>query len=228
MRKYRLLILITLPLFAAGFAVMVSLGVRAAGAAGLVSPDSIDKPFPVAIVPGAAVWGRWTLSHVLEDRVLVAIRLYRAGRVKKLLFSGRHDREDYDEVNAMRRYAMERGVPAADIFLDHAGFTTYQTLYRARAVFRVERALIVSQRYHLYRALYIAGALGIAAKGVASDLRPYVNIDWYRLRDFFARIKAWFQAGVFRPLPDHLGRPHPVTGDGRSTHDMPPAGPSIR
>lgn len=201
-------------------AVTVSLAVRASGARWILPAGGVPERFPVAIVPGAAVWGKTTLSHVLEDRVLTAVRLWKEGRVKKLLFSGRHDGHDYDEVNAMRRYARRLGVPPQDIFLDHAGFTTYQTMFRARVVFRVTVAVVVTQRYHLYRALYIARTLGIRAWGLPADRRPYVNISGYRVRDFFARIKAWLQAGVFRPQADHLGAPYPVSGDGRSTHDL--------
>ena len=116
--------------------------------------------------------------------------------------------------------AVARGVAPGDIFLDHAGFTTYQTMYRASAVFRVRDCLVVTQRYHLCRALYIARQLGLEAWGVAADRRPYVNGGWYVFRDFFARIKAWLQAAVFRPQPKYLGREHPVTGDGRTTHDQ--------
>ena len=196
----------------------ISCGVREAGAAFFMS-DKDSHRFQVAIVPGAGIWGKWRLSHVLKDRVLTAIRLYKAKRVRKLLFSGRHDTKHYDEVNAMRRFAILRGVPPRDIFLDHAGFTTYQTMYRAVSVFKVKRCLIVTQKFHLYRALYIARQLGLDAWGIVADRRQYINGVWYAFRDFFARVKAWIQAGVFKPLPKYLGRPHPITGDGRSTHD---------
>lgn len=220
MTRPRLVAVVLVPILLLAGGVTVSLGVRASGARWILPVAGAPTHYPVAIVPGAAVWGKETLSHVLEDRVLTAVRLWKEGRVKKLLFSGRHDGHDYDEVNAMRRFARRQGVPPQDIFLDHAGFTTYQTMYRAREVFRIETAVVVTQRYHLYRALYTARSLGIRAWGEVADRRPYVNISGYRVRDFFARIKAWLQAGVFRPLPDHLGRPHPVGGDGRSTHDL--------
>ena len=198
---------------------LISCGVRASGSSWFLSGDD-KRTFQVAIVPGAGVWGKWRLSHVLEDRVLTAIDLYRRKRVRKLLFSGRHDTTGYDEVNAMRRYAVARGIPPRDIFLDHAGFTTYQTMYRAAAVFRVSDCLVVTQRFHLYRALYIGRRLGLRAWGVVCDRRRYVRGGWYEFRDFFSRVKAWLQAGLFRPLPKYLGKVHPVSGDGRSTHDQ--------
>jgi len=201
-------------------AVLISCAVRASGAAYFISRGSLTE-YLVAVVPGAGIRGRCALSPVLEDRVLTAISLYRQKKVRKLLFSGRRDRGGYDEVNAMRCFAAARGVAPEDIFLDQAGFTTYQTMYRAGAVFKVKRCLVVTQRYHLYRALYIARKLGLDARGVVADRRMYVYQCWYTFRDFFARIKAWLQAGVFRSLPEYPGRLYPISGDGRSTHDLP-------
>ena len=102
------------------------------------------------------VWGKDTLSHMLEDRVLGAIDVYERGGAKKILMSGYHGQEDYDEVNAMKKYAVEKGVAADDVFMDHAGFSTYETMYRARDVFQAKKVVIVTQKYHLYRAVYIA------------------------------------------------------------------------
>src|SRR6185369_10180527 len=123
-----------------------------------------------AIILGAAVSPNGLLSGVLQDRMDRGIQLYRAKKVKKLLLSGDHGQSSYDEVTAMGRYALQHGVPAEDIFLDHAGFTTYETMYRARDVFQVRRALVVTQEFHLSRSVYIARSLGLEAWGVTSNL----------------------------------------------------------
>ena len=172
-----------------------------------------------AIVPGAMVYGDESLSAVLADRVDYAIRLYEAGRAKKLLFSGDHGRADYDEVNAMMAYAVSKGMPEADIFLDHAGFSTYETMYRARDVFLVKSAIIVTQRFHISRAVYIARALGIDACGVSSNPRIYGNEASDNLRESFARVKDFFCVNVFRPEPEYLGDAIPIFGDSGLTHD---------
>jgi len=197
---------------------IINLHISSKGERFFITTENCPKA-QTAIVLGAAIWGKQTLSHVLEDRVLKAIHLYKKGLVKKLLMSGSHSRTDYDEVNAMRIYAEKRGVPKKDIFMDHAGFTTYETMYRARDVFQVKSAVIVTQQFHLARSVYIARQLGIIAYGYIADRRSYVGIRYYRLREFFARIKAWLQAGIFKPLPTYLGRVISIIGDGRLTHD---------
>jgi len=132
-------------------------------------------PADCALVPGALVYGDGRLSWVLRDRVDYAIELYKAGKVKKLLLTGDHGQKDYDEVNAMKDYAAAQGVPEDDIFLDHAGFSTYESMYRARDVFRASRVIVVTQAFHLSRAVYDARRLGLDAEGVASNPRRYAN-----------------------------------------------------
>jgi len=171
------------------------------------------------IVPGAMVYGDESLSAVLADRVDYAIRIYKAGRAKKLLFSGDHGRAGYDEVNAMMAYAVSKGVPEADIFLDHAGFSTYETMYRARDVFLVKSAIIVTQKFHISRAVYIARALGIDACGVNSNPRIYGNEASDNLRESLARVKDFLCVNVFRPEPKYLGDAIPIFGDSGLTHD---------
>lgn len=170
-----------------------------------------------AIVMGAQVKEDGTLSDALADRVEAGIALYRAGKVEKLLMSGDHGRISYDEVNKMRTYAIEMGVPPEDIFMDHAGFSTYDTMYRARDVFMVKSAIIVTQEYHLSRAVYTARALGLEAAGFPADnhILPGNN---YR-REILARVKSLLQLYVTRPDPRFLGEPIPITGDGRATND---------
>jgi SanA protein len=176
-------------------------------------------PETVALVLGAGVRGDGTLSAVLEDRLATAVELYRTGKARKLLLSGDHGTRDYDEPDAMARWVEARGVPASDVFLDHAGFDTYATLVRAKRVFGVERALVVSQDFHLPRALYIARQVGIDATGVRADRRPYQRAAYYALRELGARAKAVVVAGWLRPAPRFLGPAISLEGDGRLTRD---------
>lgn len=171
------------------------------------------------IALGAMVWGKDTLSHMLEDRVLGAIDVYERGGAKKILMSGDHGQKDYDEVNAMKKYAVEKGVDADDVFMDHAGFSTYETMYRARDVFQAKKVVIVTQKYHLYRAVYVARALGLDAYGVASDPRPYSSAVYNNAREFLARVKDFFTA-IVKPEPTYLGEAIPINGSGSQTDDQ--------
>lgn len=181
----------------------------------VASPD--DAPSArVAIVLGAKVTGGM-LSPMLLDRVATGVALYQMGKVDKLLLSGDHGRTDYDEVNAMLAYALEQGVPEEDVFTDHAGFSTYETMYRARDVFKVTDALVVTQGFHLPRAVYTARSLGLEATGVEADLRPYFNERRFALREWPARMKAFFQLHLTKPEPTYLGPAIPIDGDGRAT-----------
>lgn len=157
-------------------------------------------------------------SNMLEDRLLRGIELYDAGASQKLLMSGDHGRKNYDEVNVMKQFAVARGVPSEDVFMDHAGFSTYESMYRARDVFQAEKVIIVTQRYHLYRALYAAKQLGLDAYGVASDQRTYAGQKRRDVRELLARGKD-FMTGIFKPEPTYLGEAIPVNGDGNATND---------
>jgi vancomycin permeability regulator SanA len=155
---------------------------------------------------------------MLEDRLSTAIELYKNGVADKLIMSGDHGREEYDEVNIMKAYAIENGVPSQDIFMDHAGFSTYDTMYRARAVFGVRRAVIVTQKYHLYRALYIADALNIDAVGVGADPRRYSGQTYREIREILARDKDFIKC-IFKPYPVYLGENIDIAGNGDVTND---------
>jgi vancomycin permeability regulator SanA len=134
--------------------------------------------------------------------------------------SGDHGRKDYDEVNTMKSFLMEKGVPSEDIFMDHAGFSTYESLYRARDIFQVKKVIITSQEYHLMRAVFIARELGLEAYGVAADKHIYHGAMMKsELREIAARNKDFLTAKIFKPLPKYLGEVIPVTGDGRATDD---------
>ncbi len=186
----------------------------------LLAPEktpSIHADCVIAL--GAMVWGEDTLCPMLEDRVLGAIDVYERSGAKKILMSGDHGRKDYDEVNAMKKYAVGKGVPADDVFMDHAGFSTYESMYRARDVFQAKKVIIVTQKYHLYRAVYIARALGLEAYGVASDPRPYSSMVYNNARECLARVKDFFTA-ITKPEPTYLGEAIPISGSGAQTDDQ--------
>lgn len=178
-----------------------------------------SEEYDCAIVLGAKVWESGNLSHMLSDRMDYGISLYKSGAAKKLLLSGDHGQQEYDEVNAMKEYALEKGVPEEDIFLDHAGFSTYESMYRARDVFKCKKVLVVTQGFHISRAVYIANELGLDATGVPSDPRRYANQWKNDLREALARTKDFLTVNVFKPLPKYLGEEINIAGDGRKTHD---------
>jgi len=182
--------------------------------------DAAQAPNADAIlVLGAYVRPDGQPSGMLADRLETALRLYEAGIAPKILVSGDHGRKDYDEVNAMREYLERRGVPTENIFMDHAGFSTYESMYRARDIFCVREVMVVSQGYHLPRALFAARQLGFAAHGVAADLHPYGGMPRFAAREAVARAKDVLYAGVLQPKPTFLGSEIPIAGDGRATHD---------
>ena len=183
----------------------------------LTPEEAAEKQVDCALVLGAQVWSTG-LSSMLEDRVLTGIALYQSGATNRLLMSGDHGREDYDEVNSMKRYAVEKGIPADHIFMDHAGFSTYESAYRAKAIFQVDSAFIVTQKYHLYRAVFLARVMGIDAYGVSADRRDYRNDLYNHVRESLARVKDFFMA-IFRPEPTYLGDVIPIWGSGSLTDD---------
>lgn len=168
-----------------------------------------------AVILGAGVRdGKPT--PMLKDRLLTGIELYKSGAAKKLIMSGDHGSKDYDEVNIMKSFAVENGVPDSDIFMDHAGFSTYETVYRAKEIFEADNIIVVSQEYHLYRALYIAEKLDVKAAGVSADLRAYKGQIKRDLREILARDKDFFNC-IIKPEPTYLGDKIPVSGNGNLT-----------
>ncbi len=212
----RRLLVICLGAVAAAVAVLGVANAIVLGAAHGDVVDVADAPrAEVALVLGAQVYRDGRLSAMLEDRVQTAAALYRAGRVRKVLLSGDHGRVGYDEVGAMRRRLLALGVPAPDVFTDHAGFDTWDSAQRARKVFAVHSALVVTQRYHLPRALYAARRAGLEATGVVADRRDYGRVmKRLELREDLARVKVLGDA-VTHASARYLGPVIPVTGDGR-------------
>lgn len=171
------------------------------------------------IVLGCSVYIDGTPSPFLKDRVTTAVNLYKQGVAPKILMSGDHGQDDYNEVAVMRDTAMELGVPEEDIYMDHAGFSTYETMYRASEIFGIENAVIVTQGFHIHRAVYDAKALGINAKGVKAQNSGYVVLAKNYVREFLARVKDFFYC-IAKPEPTYLGDPIDITGDGRVTNDV--------
>ena len=167
------------------------------------------EPARAAIVFGAAVYSGGRLSTVLRDRMDTAIELYRAGKVDKLLVSGDNSHSHYNEPGAMMAYAIRNGVPEADIQPDYAGLRTYDTCYRALHVFQVRQAILVTQAFHLPRALFTCRQLGVDASGTEADRRPYRGARWYEIRETVAATRALWD--VLRQRPAQVvGEPIPL------------------
>ena len=171
-----------------------------------------------AIILGAYVRPDGQPSVMLAERLNTGIALYHAGFTNRLLMSGDHGQEEYNEVRIMKDYAIERGVPSDHIFMDHAGFSTYETMYRASYIFEIESAYIVSQEYHLARAVYDADKLGIEGVGVICDRMVYSGDGHRKAREALARGKDFFY-GILKPEPTYLGEKVPIKGSGDDTND---------
>lgn len=168
----------------------------------------------VALIPGAAILKNSQISSIFKDRVNTAIELYKAKKVSKILVSGDNSTISHNEVNPVRIYLLEKGIPDEDIFLDHAGFDTYSTMYRARDIFQVSSIIISTQSFHLPRAVFIARALGIKAYGISAD-EGHILFKNY-IREVFANEKAVLNL-ILHSKPKFLGDVIPITGDGRNS-----------
>jgi len=165
----------------------------------------------VAIVFGAGLWRDGSPSPVLRDRVKTAAELYFSGKIEKILMSGDNRFQDYNEPGAMRDYALSMGIPADAIVLDFAGRRTYDTCYRAREIFQITEAILVTQRFHLPRAVYLCNRIGIPAIGVPADLREYRprSLFYWNAREIPATLVAMWEVHITRPTPV-LGDPEPI------------------
>ncbi len=185
----------------------------------ILNSESTNKPTCyTAIVLGASVRRNGDLSSVLTDRVDGALELYSSGKIKRFLLSGDHGQKDYDEVNTMKKYLINKGVDSSDIFLDHAGFDTYSSMVRAKEVFKVDSLYIVTQQYHLYRAVYIARKIGLNAFGYVADKREYNAIVKYTVREWLANVKSWMWLNT-NHKPIFLGDPIPINDDSKRSWD---------
>ena len=215
------LIIICFCLGVAGLLVLIGINTHVKGAVKdrIVEFDGLpDEEFDCIMVLGCQVKEGGEPSHMLHDRLQRGVEVYELGASEKFLMSGDHGRTDYNEVETMKQYAIDEGIDSENIFMDHAGFSTYESIYRAKEVFGVKKMVIITQEYHLYRALYIAEKLGIEAYGVASDYHIYAGQSMRDLREVLARAKD-FVTTIIKPEPTYLGDFIDIHGDGNVTND---------
>ena len=200
-------------------ALVIINNVQAKGEKRIVTKDTLPEKVDAIIVLGAGVREDGTPSDILTDRLSTSLDILNMGVEGKLLLSGDHGKEGYNEVGTMKDYILKNSdIKEKDIFLDHAGFSTYDSIYRAKDIFKVESAIIITNEYHLPRALYLAEKLGIDAYGYTSDKREYYYMDAYKKRERIAQLKDFLFVNVFKPEPKFLGESIPVnTSDGRDT-----------
>ena len=219
-RKKRLLRILLCALALLLLLSLLPLGIVSLCARGRVL-DEASAVLPEAdciLVLGAGLLPDGSPGPMLLERIDTGVRLYQVGRAPKLLMSGDHGTPGHDEVNAMKDAALAAGVPSADVFMDHAGFCTYDSIYRAKAVFGAERVIIVTQAYHLPRALYIARRMGLEAVGAVCDTRRWPGQLYRDIRELLARDKDFYQCIVL-PEPRYLGDAIPLSGSGDATND---------
>ena len=213
--KYLLIVLICLMLLVFSLNIYVTSSTKKQ----IVNKNDYSKlnDIDCIVVLGAGIWGDKP-SPLLQDRLDTAISLYENNVSSKIIMTGDHGRKNYDEVNIMKDYTIKNGIKSEDIFMDHAGFSTYESIYRAKEIFKAKKIVIVTQKYHLYRALYIANQLGIEAYGVEADIRKYPRQIYREFREILARNKDFFKC-IIKPKPTYLGEVIPVSGNGNITND---------
>jgi vancomycin permeability regulator SanA len=211
------------------FAVLVVLAVIVVAIINLhVKAKTSDRVYVVSTVPrdnydaalvlGCGVYNNEYPSPLLRERLDAAVELFHEGVVNKLIMSGDHGQDNYNEVAVMKKYAIDEGVPSEAIFMDHAGFSTYESVFRARDIFMADSVLIVSQEYHVYRALYVAEALGLEAYAVSADKTRLRGQTARDLREILARNKD-FIFSIIKPEPTYLGEPISLDQSGDITND---------
>ena len=220
-KRNKIWLIVLLSVFVLGSAAVLGVNgyVKSVGGRYMLSPATAAgmQDVDCIVVLGCQVRDDGTPSPMLRDRLQRAVELYDLGTAPKLLMSGDHSREDYDEVGAMKRFAVEAGVPSEDVFMDHAGFSTYETMYRAKEMFGAEKVLVVTQEYHLYRAVYIARQLGMEAYGVPAEAYDYAGQSMRDAREVLARCKD-FAVALWQPELDGIGEVIPVSGNGDATN----------
>ena len=179
--------------------------------------DKLDKDFDCILVLGAGLYSDGTPKPMLSDRLTVACESYEAGCSDRLLMSGDHLQSDYNEPGAMKKFAIGQGIDSKVIFLDHAGASTYDSVYRAVKIYGAEKILIVTQRYHLYRSIFIAKSMGVEAYGVSASLRSYLLQPKFTAREWIARVKD-LAFSVLKPEASHMGDKIDLSGDGDTTN----------
>ena len=183
----------------------------------IITDFNKEDNYDAVLVLGAGIRKKKP-SPLLRERLDRGIEIYKSGAAKKLIMSGDHGTKEHDEVNVMKNYAIENGVPSEDIFMDHAGFSTYESVYRAKEIFKAQNIVIVTQEYHLYRALYIANSLNIQAVGSDASVERLGGQTYRDFREILARNKDFITC-IFKPEPTYLGEEIPITGNGDITND---------
>lgn len=217
MKRKIICVLIIVCISAAAFFAAANFRVINIGKYHMSDIESMDQADCI-IVPGAAVKGE-VVSLSLAKRLDKAFDIYAAGKSGKIIVSGDHGREDYNEVYAMRKYLTEKGVDIEDIFMDHAGFDTYDTVYRAKHIFAAQKPVIVSQNDHAMRAAYIADRLGMQCQYVPCAGYSTSETVFQQVRESLARVKAFVQSEIFHSKSKYLGDMIPVSGSGLLTED---------
>ena len=222
MRKHLAIKLLSVPLIAATLFIGTAYGISAAvqhkTKAKILEKSALntDPPYDCVLVLGCRVYDDGRMSPMLQDRMQVAVELMKQGVAQRLLVSGDHATDAYDEVAAMKAYAVEQGIPSPSVFQDHDGYSTYDSIARLKNVYGARRVVIVTQEYHLYRAIYLAEAMGIEAVGVSADLQPYAKQPIYDFREVFARCKDVYLS-IRKPVPAGELTPISLDGDGDMT-----------
>ncbi len=218
--KYILILLLSAGVLGAASLFFINLYVKDSVKDHIIAPEDIKKlpKTDCILVLGAGLKDDGTPNYMLRDRLDTAIALYKKGISNRLLMSGDHGRTNYDEVNAMKTYAINAGVPSEHIFMDHAGFSTYESACRASSVFQVKSAVVITQKYHLYRALYDMKQMGLESYGVYAKDVTYKGQQIRNAREILARAKDVFYM-IAKPEPSYLGEPVPITGNGDDTND---------
>jgi SanA protein len=206
-----ILVLVLFAVMAVAFVLLMSFYINKSSDGSIYNIQNVPQK-QAALVLGARVWPDGKMSDMFQDRVDMAIDLYKAGKVQRILVSGDHGTKNYDEVDAAKNYLLANGIDSKDIFLDHAGFDTYDSVYRAKHIFEVQSMIIVTQKYHLPRALYIAKALNVDAVGTAADFRVYGGQEYRDFREKLADVKAWFDV-IIKAKPKFLGPAVPIVGN---------------
>ncbi len=169
------------------------------------------------MVLGAGISDDETPTPMLKDRLDTGILLYELGVAPKILLTGDNGQVEHNEIHVMLNYVKKAGVPEEDIFCDHAGFSTYDSMYRAQSIFGVSSVIVVTQTYHEYRALYLGEKLGLSVKGVSADQTKYSGQAVREVREVLARVKDFFKA-ITKPEPELGGEEIPISGNGVVTH----------
>lgn len=173
----------------------------------------------VGLLLGARVYNDNKVSQIVYDRIIKAVELYNAGKILKIIISGDHGQKDYDEVNTIKSWLIKYSVDENDIFMDHAGFSTYESIYRAKEIFNSNSIIIITQEFHLPRAVYIANQFNMNVQGFIADRVIYIDDTHNQVREFMARVKDCILAGLIKPEPTYLGDKISLKGSGLVTQD---------